>query len=157
MEFGALIPLFYMTLCCTTVTPFVGTALLAYIWFRVKDKQLVKNILFTLLGVELFVFMFPILEAVWFLISIPKTQFNNCPCPFSLADIPMLLAAIFQSGIRLLFPGITLGYLVAFFIVVPITLIVRSVKMKKNSAIPRRVELSDSNGSDSGESEHESN
>ena len=131
MEFGETIPLFFMSLCCIAGTPIVGFALLAVIRFKLKDRQLARNIFFTVIILGLLSFLFPVVRFAWSQIVIPR----GCGCDSSLIITPeikteMLLSDI-QFGAFLIYPGIGLGFILAFFGVVPITLVVRYIKKRK--------------------------
>ncbi len=62
MEFGALIPLFYMTLCCLVVTPITGLAALLAIRFALRDTALARNIIITVAAVCLLWFIAPLIQ-----------------------------------------------------------------------------------------------
>ncbi len=115
MEFGTTIPLFFMTMCCIVTTPFVGLTAILFIWFRLKDKQLAKNILFTVIGVDLLVFIFPTLQLIWALIFLSQ----DCNCENSNTFTPKAVSEMFIAALRygrnLMIPGITLGFIFAQF------------------------------------------
>jgi hypothetical protein len=134
MEFGTAIPLAIMTVCCIGIIPIIGSILLAIVRFSFKDKQLTKNILFTVIGVGLASFIFPILQLAWVFIIVPQ----NCDCETSLVITPEIITEMFlllvQYGTVLIFPGIALGFIFAFCVTLPITLVVRYLARRRPHA-----------------------
>jgi hypothetical protein len=130
MEFGETIPLFFMTVCCIAVIPIIGFILLALIRFRLRDRQLAKNILLTVLGVGFLSFLLPILQLIWALVLITQ----DCGCETSFELTPKILTEMFLSSVQfgafLIYPGIAFGFLIAYCSVLPITLVVRRFKKK---------------------------
>jgi hypothetical protein len=134
MEFGDTIPLFFISICCIGVIPIIGFALLAVIRFILKDSQLATNIIITTIGIGVFAYSFPTWRIIVFL---PFLLLQNCACASSLVITPqivgeMLLSSI-QYGAILIYPGIGLGFIISYCIVLPVTLAVRFFR-KKNEA-----------------------
>ena len=123
MEFGTLIPLYFLGLGCFIVTPIVGFIILAFI--RLEDKPLARNILITVLGIASVAFLYPILGLILELIYIPLC----CPESANLLTSKALLvmiSATLKAGLFPIIPSLTIGFLIAFIVIVPATLVVRS-------------------------------
>jgi hypothetical protein len=123
MDFGTTIPLFFISLCLLFVTWILGTGLVITLIFRVKDRQLTRNVLLTVIAVSTIWFLFPLAQAAYALIRICR----DCPDISSFVTFEVLLSTLSFSA-RTLFFGIPCGYIIAFGLVVPVTLAVRSYK-----------------------------
>lgn len=129
MEFGTLIPLFYMGICCFITIPIAGFFSLAFIRFSLKDKLLAKCILITILIVALVAFIYPILNFIRSLILITFC----CPDSKSLPSSKTLLemaSITLKYALFLIFPSLTIGFLIAFVVTVPVTFLVRYIKKR---------------------------
>jgi hypothetical protein len=131
MEFGALIPLFYMGLCFQIFTPIIGVILLLIIRFKLRDQALAKIIFYILLTVSFVWFLIPIVQLIIGAIHI---------CRYCLDSTFRITGEIIRDtllhGLWLaLMPGTATGFLVAFIIVTPINVIVRARKERKTNEI----------------------
>ena len=126
MEFGALIPLFYMTMCFFVVTPLVGIVVLAFIRFSLRDTALARNLLAGVLLVCIIWFIFPFGQLLVAAIRICQE------CPDSDFRITSdVLFNTFRYAFRLaLLPGTTSGFILSFLFVVPTTFLLRKRKAK---------------------------
>jgi hypothetical protein len=124
MEFGALIPLYYMGLCCLIFSPIFGVILLLIIRFKFNDLTLARNILRTVMIVCFIWFLLPIVELIIAAIQVCRY------CPESTFKITgqIFIDAVVTGLWRALIPGAATGFLVAFFIVTPIVVIGRARK-----------------------------
>jgi hypothetical protein len=124
MEFGALIPLYYMMLCCLLGTPVIGIAILIYIRFYLRDLVLAKYILATVLIICLIWFLFPFGQLIYGAISVCQ----NCPdSDFRITK--ELIVSVFKYAANLaLLQGTASGFLFAFLIVTPTVFIVRKIR-----------------------------
>lgn len=130
MEFGTLIPLFFLQMCCFIVTPIAGFSSLAFIRYSLKDRGLAKNILITVGVVALFAFLYPILGLIRGLILIPLC----CPDSAALLDaeaVREMTSISVKYAIFLITPSLTAGFFIALFFTVPITFLTRYIKGKK--------------------------
>jgi hypothetical protein len=134
MEFGTLIPLFFIMACCIVLIPIAGFTLLAYIRFSLDDTQLAKNIFITVTGVGILSFLFPIVQLIWSLILIRQ----DSHCESSIELTAELVGEIFVSTLgystRRILPGVALGFILAICVVLPITLSVRYLKKRKTTS-----------------------
>jgi hypothetical protein len=133
MEFGDTIPLFFITVCCLGVIPVIGFTLLAVIRFNLKDKQLSKNILITIICTGILSILFPIFEMLW-----PLTTFNqNCGCKIPFELPPEIVRSQFvyalKGAVLFIYPGIAVGFILAFALTLPITLGVRFFRKRNLS------------------------
>ncbi len=120
MEFGTAIPLFYLTLCCVLATPIVGLFGTIFIRFSLEDIQLARNIILTVLAVCLLWFLFPFIQVLVAAFMICRT------CPDDVFRLTSeMLAATLRFATGLLIPGLATGVLLAFIVVLPVTLLVR--------------------------------
>ena len=127
MEFGALIPLFYMTLCCLIVAPFAGIAALAFIRFSLRDITLAKYILATVLFICLIWFLFPFGQLLFAAIQICR----ECPESTFLSTKEILTGTFKYAVYLALLPGTTSGFILAFLIVAPTTILIRKIRSGK--------------------------
>ena len=127
MEFGALIPLWYMTMCCFVVTPLAGLAALAFIRFSLRDIALSKYILATVFLVCLIWFLFPFGQLLYAAIQICR----HCPDSTFLPTREILASTFTYAAGLVLIPGTASGFILAFLIVVPTTILVRKSRKKK--------------------------
>ncbi|HLO18358.1 MAG TPA: hypothetical protein VK206_26230 [Anaerolineales bacterium] len=93
--------------------------MLAFI--RLSDKQLARNILITIVGIALVAFLYPILGLILELIYIPE----SANLLTSKAFLEMISATL-KDALFLIIPSLTIGFLTAFIVVVPVTLLIRS-------------------------------
>jgi hypothetical protein len=132
MEFGETIPLFFITVCCIGVIPIFGFALLVIIRFSLKDRQLARNIFFSVLGVAVIAYLYPIWQMI---LSLPLLLHVSCGCDTPIVITPAMVGEMFlssvQQGVFLVYPGMALGFIFAFAIVLPITLVVRFFTKEK--------------------------
>jgi len=127
LEFGNAIPLFFLTLCCAVTTPIIGVVALVYIRFSLKDTQLAKAILLSVLIVSLLWFAYPIVQLLVATTLIP----SDCPgTEFRIT--PDILGMTLRYASGLLIPGVVSGFLLAFVVVTPITLLVRHLRSRSN-------------------------
>lgn len=131
MEFGALIPLFYLGLCFQIFTPIIGVILLIIIRFKLRDQALAKNIFYTLLIVCFTWFLTPIVQLIIGAIQVCRY------CPDSTFKITgEIIRDTLLHGLWLaLMPGAATGFFVALIIVAPINVIVRARKERKTKKI----------------------
>jgi uncharacterized membrane protein (DUF373 family) len=128
MEFGALIPLFYISLCCLYTTPIIGIVGWVLIRFSKKDIQLSRNILISVLVITAIWMLYPVVSLFVFSIY----SYKVCPDrPFEITS--EILRATIGYGLRRILPGLATGFAFAFIIVVPITLLLRNIKIKNKS------------------------
>ncbi len=127
MEFGALIPLWYMSMCCMFSTPLVGIGLLIFIRFSRKDVRLAKYILATVVLVCLLWFIFPFGQLIYSYIRICQV------CPESTFKLTreLLISTLGYAARLALIPGSASGFIVAYLVVLPTTLIVRKRRKAK--------------------------
>jgi hypothetical protein len=130
LEFGEIFFLDLLGLCCVNAILIIGIIGLILIRFSLKDRQLARNILITVLVVSFCWFIFPLFQLVYVAIAICK----SCPDSVFRIDGEIILMSL-RWGIYLLIPGIVSGFLVAFILVVPITLFVRYYRRKKRVII----------------------
>ncbi len=126
MEFGETIPLFFLTLCLLISAPLVGIIALLVIRFAFKDKQLTKNILYTILAVSLLWFVWPIGQLVYAAILICR----ECPGA-SLPSAWQLIGGTLSFSVGTLIFGIPCGFVMAFLFILPATLAVRFFRQRK--------------------------
>jgi len=132
MEFGTLIPLYILTWGCILITPIIGFSFLAIIRYSLKDKGLAKNILTTIIITAALAFLYPILDLIRGLILIRFccTDSSNI---INLHTLPEMLSSTFLYALRLIIPGLTIGFILAFFVTVPITLGIRFTRKKNHT------------------------
>jgi len=130
MEFGALIPLWYMSMCCLFTTPLIGIGLLVFIRFSKKDVKLSKIVLATVLIICFIWFIFPFGQLLY-------SYFHICTkhpeCAFDITNEMFILTLRHATYLALL-PGSSSGFLFAYIIVVPTTHFIRKRKKKKEKS-----------------------
>jgi len=126
MEFGNTIPLFFITICLLFLIVLGGTVLLLVILFGIKDRKLTRNVLLTLVAVCGAWFLFPLvglaygaIAACWYC---PEENFHIT------RDI--FLSTLGYS-VRTLLISIPCGYVIAFGLVLPVTLLARAFRRKE--------------------------
>jgi hypothetical protein len=130
MEFGTLIPLYFLTMCCFIATPIAGFSSLAFIRYSLKDKGLAKNILLTIGVVALLAFLYPLVGLIRGLILLPLC----CPEIAALLEaqaVREMTSISVKYALFLIIPSLTVGFLIALFFTVPITFLARYAKKKK--------------------------
>ena len=130
MEFGATIPLFFMGLCFCILTPLIGSALLLFIRFSSRDIVLARNIFITVLIVCLLWFVFPMGQLIYAAIAICR----ECPDSDFRLTGEIFLSTVSYAFRLALMPGTASGFLFAFFVVAPATMIVRRSRKVKDKA-----------------------
>src|SRR5215207_8634296 len=124
MEPGIIV--FSYLMVCFVIIIILGFAILMFIRDKVRDKQLAKNILVTITSMAALpmlyrslVFMYGLIYA---LIYYPERMFSTSWQSF----LEQMLEAIAEALV-LMIPVLAIGFLVAFLIVVPLTLISRRI------------------------------
>lgn len=133
MEFPEIFVLDIVLLCFIIVTLIVGFTALALIRFSLKDKLLARNILATIIIAMIFPFLFMIGELVWTISVTPQC----CPSytGFVNSHFSELASTSFSFALLLVVPSLTVGFLIAFFIILPITIFLRHIKKKEIQGI----------------------
>jgi hypothetical protein len=132
MEFGETIPLFFIGLCLISTTAIGGTIALVAIYFFFKDKQLAKNIFFTVVAVCAVWFLYPLGQLIYGVILIC----HYCPESSFQFTWEIVLSTLRLSARSLIF-GLPCGYIMAFALVVPIILSIRAIRRKQVNIPPR--------------------
>jgi len=145
MEFGNTIPLTILAMCCLFTVPFAGTVITIFIWFSLKDRLLARNIIVTVLTFGFLAFVFPWLQLIWYIPLIFQMPCCKSVVEFTPRMLLEMVSLLLRYGIGLIIPGVWLGFLVAFFIVLPFTLVIRHIK--KEDTITNLTPLSDDNQS----------
>ena len=128
VELGTLIPRFYISLCCFWSIPIAGIIGLIFIRYSQKDKILSRNILITVLIIIVTYFFYPFIQLIVF--SLLPCQ----PCLDSSFELTSdIVVEMLRASVGYMIFGSAVGFLIAYLIVTPITLISRRQKMKKNS------------------------
>ena len=124
MEPGMIV--FSYMMVCFIIIIILGFAILMFIRDKLMDKQLAKNILVTITSMAALpllyrslVFMYGLIYA---LIYYPERMFSTSLRSF----LEQMLEAIAEAFI-LMIPVLAIGFLVAFLVVVPVTLISRRI------------------------------
>jgi hypothetical protein len=133
MEFPELIVGSLLAVCCTLGGFIAGLAGLLVVRFSYKDKLLARNILLTVLIACLVAFAIPLLELAWGLVGICRY------CPQLASTItPALLKGMLLETLQLsagsLVPGSAVGFLIAYAVVSPITVLVRRRRSRRGTA-----------------------
>jgi len=131
MEEAQLMPLIAIFICLTYVTPLVGFPALAYIWFLLKDKELAKRILTTIIIVAILPVLYMGYEFISTFLLMPKCCLGNSY--FTLSQMPEILIGVISELLRRIFLSFTVSFLISFVFVVPITLIARKRKKSKTA------------------------
>ena len=128
MEFGTLIPLFYMTMCAIIAIWVVGTGLVVALVFRVKNQQLTRNVLLTV----------AVISTIWFLYPLALSAYRLLlMCRYCPEDNFRITSGVFLSTLEFststLFFSVPCGYLIAFGLVAPVTLAIRARQERKTA------------------------
>ena len=124
MEFAEPILLLYLVLCLQITAPLFGTVALILIRFALKDRQLTRNILYTVAAVGLAWLLSPIAQLTYGAVFICR----ECP-GLVFPTVSELIRFMLGSSARLLLLfGIPCGFVVAFLVVVPATLVARRLR-----------------------------
>ncbi len=127
MEFGELVPLFFLFLCLLVATTLGGTIALVVIRFRVKDRRLAKNIVLAVAAVCAVWFLQPFLQLLYMAFMICRK------CPESGFRVTWeVVRSTLEFSARSLICGLPFAYAVAFAIVTPITLAWRSRRNRRD-------------------------
>ena len=123
MEFAEPILLLYFVLCLQLTALLFGTVALLVIRFALKDMQLTKNILYTVGAVALLWFLWPIAQFTYGAVLMCRERPGLV---FPTASD--LIRSMLGFSARLLTFGIPCGFIVAFLVVVPATLVARRLR-----------------------------
>lgn len=123
MEFGNTIPLFFITICLLFLIVLSGTILLLVIIFGIKDRKLTKNVLLTMAAVCGVWSLLPLVGLVYEAIAVCW----SCPEETFHITWDIFLSALGYSA-RTLFISIPCGYVIAFGLVLPVTLVLRAFR-----------------------------
>ena len=125
MEFGEPLLLLYLILCLQVTAPLFGTVALIVIRFAMKDRQLTRNILYTVAAVGLVWFLWPIAQLIYGAVFICR----ECPGLVFPTASELILFMLGSSARLLLLFGIPCGFVAAFLVVVPATLVARRLRL----------------------------
>lgn len=135
MEFGEIITLDFLTLCCVIVIPIAGFSVLGFIRFSLQDKILARNIFITIIISIIISATLLLLYMGYNILSIIFTLPQCCPGSSGLDNfnwsVMIMIALNFAIGATI--ASIIIGFIIAYDIVVPITLIVRYIKKKSKA------------------------
>lgn len=109
-------------------TPILGTVALIVIRFSINDRQLAKNIFLSVVIISLLWFLYPFIDLLI------GTILSCTTCPESTFKLTQeVIFSSFVYAVRSLIPGVACGFVFAFFIVVPITLLFRQLRRKSDT------------------------
>ena len=125
MEFGALIPLFFITVCLLCSTS-IGGAILLLVLFLRKDKRLAWTLLITLAVVALTWYLVPI-------ISLGVSALQTCVYAPQCSSMYTweLMAGTLVDSLYTFFFSIPCGTVIACGMVLPISLLVSAIRKRE--------------------------
>jgi hypothetical protein len=126
MEFGETLPLSILALCCFGLTPIIGFSALAYIRFSLKDISLARNIFVTLIATAILPFLYMGYGVVSVIIILPRGLIT--------LNLSEILSAYLSEFLRMEFLSLTLSFLIAFILIVPITFLMRHVNKNQTNS-----------------------
>jgi hypothetical protein len=131
MEFGETIPLFLLSLCYFGLTPVIGFSGLALIRFSLKDRYLARNIFITIISVAVLPILYMGFGIIQEVLFIPRCCAQNFG--FVAPALSEILSFSIPYTIWFVYLSFTVGFIIAFTLVVPITLLIRHRRKKKLS------------------------
>lgn len=120
----------YLLVWCLFINLIIKQIRLLLIRFSNKEKLLSKNILISILIITTINFLAPIIDFI--IDSLKYCGF----CPYHYHGLSYLILITLVNGEKNILFGLVKGFLVAYVIVVPITIIIKGKKLKTKEPGP---------------------